>query len=73
MEGHALATSYQKKRGEEQGDEVQDTLEACVQEEARKMRVAALEEEVTGFLEMLRYSVADSFAATGMVTIRHGR
>jgi 3-polyprenyl-4-hydroxybenzoate decarboxylase len=32
-----LATSYQKRRGKEQRNEVQDTLEACVREGARKM------------------------------------
>jgi putative transposase len=61
MEGRALVTSYQKKRREEQKDEVQDALEACVQEGARKMLVAALEEEVTGFLERLRYQRSKQF------------
>ena len=50
MERYALATSYQKKRKEGQRDEVQDALEACVQEGAQKMLVAALEEEVAIFL-----------------------
>jgi len=61
MEGHALVTSYQKKRREGQRNEVQDALEACVQEGARKMLVAALEEEVACFLERLRYQRSKQF------------
>jgi putative transposase len=61
MEGHALTTSYQKKRKEEQRDEVQDALEACVQKGAREMLVAALEEEVNSFLERLRYQRSKQF------------
>ncbi|MDP2993582.1 MAG: IS256 family transposase, partial [Anaerolineales bacterium] len=45
----------------EQRDEVQDALEACVQEGARKMLIAALEEEVNGFLERLRYQRGKEF------------
>ena len=56
-----MVTSYQKRRREEQRDEVQDALEACVQEGARKMLLAALEEEVTGFLERLRYQRSKQF------------
>lgn len=56
-----MVTSYQKKRGEGQRGEVQDALEAYVQEGARKMLVAALEEEVTGFLERLRYQRSKQF------------
>jgi len=56
-----LATSYQKKSSREQRDEVQDALEACVQEGARKMLLAALEEEVNGFLERLRYQRGKEF------------
>ena len=56
-----MATSYQKKRKEEQKDEVRDALEACVQEGARKMLVAVLEEEVAGFLERLRYQRSRQF------------
>ena len=56
-----MATSYQKKSKREQGDEVQDALEACVQEGARKMLIAALEEEVNGFLERLRYQRGKEF------------
>ena len=56
-----MAKSYQKKGKEKQRDEVQDTLEACVHEGARKMLVAALEEEVDGFLERLRYQRSKQF------------
>ena len=56
-----MATSYQKKGKREQRDEVQDALEACVQEGARKMLIAALEEEVNGFLERLRYQRGKEF------------
>jgi len=61
MEGHALATSYQKESKEEQRDEVHDALEAFVLEGARKMLVAALEEEVNGFLGRLRYERGKGF------------
>ena len=61
MEGHALVTSYQRKSKEEQRDEVQDALEACVQEGARKMLAIALEEEVNGFLERARYQRGKKF------------
>ena len=37
-----MATSYQKKSKGEQGNEVQDALEACVQKGAREMLVAVL-------------------------------
>ena len=56
-----MAQSYQKKSKREQRDEVQDALEACVQEGARKMLIAALEEEVNGFLERLRYQRGKEF------------
>ncbi len=56
-----MVTSYQKKRREGHRGEVQDALEAYVQEGARKMLVAALEEEVTGFLERLRYQRSKQF------------
>ncbi len=56
-----MATSYQKRRGKEQGDEVQDALEACVREGARQMLAAALEEEVNGFLERSRYQRGKQF------------
>lgn len=61
MEGYALATSYQKESKEEQRGEVQDTLEAFVQEGARKILIAALEEEVNGFLGRLRYQRGKAF------------
>jgi putative transposase len=61
MEGRALATSYQKKSREKQGKEVEDTLEAFVQEGARKILIAALEEEVNGFLGQLRYQRGKEF------------
>ena len=56
-----MATSYQERRGKEQRDEVQDALEACVQEGARKMLVIALQEEVNGFLERARYQRGKGF------------
>jgi len=56
-----LAQSYQKRRGKEQGDEVQDALEACVREGARKMLAVALEEEVNGFLDRDRYQRGKEF------------
>lgn len=56
-----MTTSYQKKRKEGQKDEVHDALEVCVQEGARKMLIAALEEEVNGFLERLRYQRSKQF------------
>jgi putative transposase len=61
MEGHALTTSYQKKRRKERGSEVEDALEAFVQEGARKILVAALDEEVNSFLERLRYQRSKNF------------
>lgn len=61
MEGYALVTSYQKKREEEQVVEVQDALEACVQEGARQMLAAVLEEEVAGFLKRHRYQRSQQF------------
>ena len=57
-EGHALATSYQRKSNKEQRDEVREALEACVREGARKMLAAALEEEVNAFLGRNRYQRA---------------
>jgi len=56
-----LATSYQRRRGKEQRHEVQDALEACVREGARKMLAVALEEEVNGFLERVRYQRGKEF------------
>ena len=45
-----MATSYQRKSSEEQRDEVHDALEGYVQEGARQMLLAVLEEEVNAFL-----------------------
>ena len=56
-----MAISYQKRRREEQRGEIQDALEACVQKGAQEMLVAALEEEVTVFLERLRYQRSKQF------------
>ena len=56
-----MVTSYQRKSKEEQRDEVQDALEACVREGARKMLAIALEEEVNGFLERARYQRGKEF------------
>ena len=56
-----MATSYQRKSKKEQRNEVQDALEACVQEGARKMLVIALQEEVNGFLERARYQRGKEF------------
>jgi len=50
-----LATSYQKSRDKGQGNEVQDALEACVRDGARRMLSVALEEEVNEFLGRSRY------------------
>ena len=58
---YALAKSYQKKTREEQGDEVQDVLEAYVREGARKMLAAALEEEVNTFLGRQHYERGKEF------------
>ena len=69
-----MATSYQKSRDKGQRDEVQDALEACVRDGARRMLAVALEEEVNGFLRRSRYQRrAECFVATGMVIIHYGR
>jgi putative transposase len=56
-----LATSYQRKGSKEQRKEVRDALEAYVQEGARKMLVAVLEEEVNAFLGRHRYERGKAF------------
>jgi putative transposase len=56
-----LATSYQRKSSEEQRKEVRDALEAYVQEGARQMLVAVLEEEVSAFLGRHRYERGKAF------------
>ena len=56
-----MAKSYQRKTREEQGNEVQDALEAYVREGARKMLVVALEEEVNTFLGRQHYERGKEF------------
>jgi transposase-like protein len=56
-----LVTSYQKKSGKGQRNEARDALEAYVQEGARKMLVAVLEEEVSNFLGRHRYERGKAF------------
>jgi len=56
-----LVTSYQRKSKEEQGGDVYDALEAWVQEGARKILIAALEEEVNEFLGRFRYQRGKEF------------
>lgn len=56
-----MATSYQKSRDKGQRDEVQDALEACVRDGARRMLAVALEEEVNGFLRRSRYQRSGVF------------
>jgi transposase-like protein len=50
-----MTRSYQRNGGEEERNEVKDILEAYVQEGARRMLAAALEEEVSVFLGRHRY------------------
>ena len=45
-----MVTSYQRKSSKGQRNEARDALEAYIQEGARKMLVAVLEEEVSDFL-----------------------
>lgn len=56
-----MATSYQKKGKEGQVRQVKDALEVFVQEGARKILMAALEEEVNEFLGRLRYQRGREF------------
>jgi len=58
---YALATSYQKRRDKGQGNEVQDALEACVRDGARRMLAVALEEEINEFLGRSRYQRGEVF------------
>jgi putative transposase len=58
---YALAKSYQKRCSKDQRDEVQEALEACVREGARKMLAAALEEEVNDFLGRQHYERGKTF------------
>ena len=56
-----MATSYQRKRSKDQRNEVQEALETCVQEGARRMLAAALDEEVSMFLGRHRYERGKAF------------
>ena len=56
-----MATSYQKKSNGDHRNEVQEALEVYVQEGARRMLVAALEEEVNAFLGRHRYERGKMF------------
>ena len=56
-----MVTSYQKKSGKGQRNDARDALEAYVQEGARKMLVAVLEEEVSDFLGRHRYERGKAF------------
>jgi hypothetical protein len=68
-----LVTSYQKKSGKGQRNEARDALEAHVQEGARKMLVAVLEEEVRTSWVDIAMSVVKHSAATGTDTIHPER
>jgi transposase-like protein len=61
LEEYALATLYQKKGNRNERNEVRDALEAYVQEGARRMLAAALEEEVNAFLGRHRYERGKAF------------
>lgn len=50
-----MTRSYQRSKGGDEREEVQDALEAYVQEGARRMLATALEEEVSVFLGRRRY------------------
>ena len=56
-----MATSYQRKRSKDQRNDVQEALETCVQEGARRMLAAALDEEVSTFLGRHRYERGKAF------------
>jgi transposase-like protein len=56
-----MSRSYQRSDGEDERDDVQDALEAYVQEGARRMLAAALEEEVSVFLGRRRYKRGEVF------------
>ncbi len=56
-----MATSYQRKRSKDQRNEVQEALETYVQEGARRMLAAALDEEVSTFLGRHRYERGKAF------------
>jgi len=56
-----LGTSYQRNGCKEERNEVHDALEVLVQEGARRMLAAALEEEVNAFLGRQRYERGRAF------------
>jgi len=56
-----LGTSYQRNGCKEERNEVHDALEDLVQEGARRMLAAALEEEVNAFLGRQRYERGKAF------------
>ena len=61
LEEYALKESYQKSGGQEKRKGVEDALEVCVQEGARRMLAAVLEEEVNAFLGRHRYERGKAF------------
>ena len=64
LEEYAVATAYQNRIGEHQGEEAQavpDALEVYAREGARRMLAAALEEEVAAFLGRGRYERGKPF------------
>lgn len=56
-----MGTSYQRNGCKEERNEVHDALEVLVQEGARRMLAAALEEEVNAFLGRQRYERGRAF------------
>ena len=56
-----MGTSYQRNGSEEERNGVHDALEVLVQEGARRMLAAALEEEVSAFLGRHRYERGRAF------------
>lgn len=56
-----MGTSYQRNGSQEERNEVRDVLEDLVQEGARRMLAAALEEEVNAFLGRRRYERGKAF------------
>jgi len=61
LEEYALKESYQNRGKREKQKEVKDALEAYVQEGARRMLAAVLEEEVNAFLGRHRYERGKTF------------
>jgi transposase-like protein len=56
-----LRRSYQRNESRQEGNEVQDALEAYVREGAQQMLAAVLEEEVNAFLDRYRYARSQRF------------